>query len=173
MLLVAARMWIKAGSIEAAEEVPDADSHAVAIQRRSCQIPSAGRMRFTSICVLMVLGAGFATGVLSGLFGVGGGFLIVPALVMVTAMPIHRAIATSLGVIALISLAGVSSHVVAGRTLNWAVTGLFVLGGVGGLLAGHRLAKRMPAERLQRVFAGLIVVVALGIVTQLVMTHLV
>jgi uncharacterized membrane protein YfcA len=173
MLLVAARMWIKAGNIEAAEEVPDADSHAVASQRRSCQTLNTQRMRLTSVCVLVVLATGFLTGVLSGLFGVGGGFLIVPALVMVTAMPIHRAIATSLGIIALISLAGVSSHVVAGRSLDWAVTAQFVLGGIGGLLAGHHLAKRLPAERLQRVFAGLIVVVALGIVTQLVMTHLV
>ncbi|MEZ5583016.1 MAG: TSUP family transporter [Candidatus Competibacteraceae bacterium] len=56
------------------------------------------------------------TGLLSGLFGVGGGFLIVPALVLVLSMPIHKAAATSLLVIAIISVAGVIAHLLTGQT---------------------------------------------------------
>ena len=60
--------------------------------------------------------AGLLTGVLSGLFGVGGGFVIVPALVFVTGMGIHRAVATSLMVITLVGASGVVSHLVTAGT---------------------------------------------------------
>jgi hypothetical protein len=67
---------------------------------------------------------------LSGLFGVGGGFLIVPALVLVASLPMHRAVATSLLIIAIISAAGSASYLLAGRPLALEVTILFVLGGL-------------------------------------------
>ena len=70
----------------------------------------AGGSALTSRCFAVLVVAGLATGVLSGLFGVGGGFVIVPALVLVTGLDIHRAVATSLLVIALVSASGVASY---------------------------------------------------------------
>lgn len=114
-----------------------------------------------------VLGlTGLGIGVLSGLFGVGGGFMIVPAVVLFSGIGIHRAVATSLLVIALVSISRVTSYLVAGRSLSLVATGLFVLGGVLGLLAGPRLAWRLSGAQLQRAFAVAILGVAAFTVAQ-------
>ncbi|MFT5327400.1 MAG: putative membrane protein YfcA, partial [Planctomycetaceae bacterium] len=103
---------------------------------------------------------GLTAGFLSGMFGVGGGFVIVPALVLFSGMPIHKAVATSLLVIVLVSVSGVASHFAAGRGISLEITGLFVLGGVVGMSLGRVVSERLPAAILQRVFASGIVAVA-------------
>lgn len=99
-------------------------------------------------------------GVLSGFFGVGGGFVIVPALVLAGRVPIHRAVATSLLVIALVSGSGVVSLLVSGRPFATGVTILFVAGGVLGMLFGTLVSRRLSGPRLQRVFAAAILAMA-------------
>jgi uncharacterized membrane protein YfcA len=81
-------------------------------------------------------------------------------------MGIHRAVATSLLAITLISASGVASYVAAGRPLPLGVTGLFVLGGVGGMWLGTRLGRRLSGPRLQRIFAAAMVAVAAYIVAR-------
>jgi hypothetical protein len=120
----------------------------------------------TSRCAAVLAAAGLVTGVLSGLFGVGGGFVIVPALVLTTSLDIHRAVATSLLVIALVSAAGVASYLAAGRVLPWESTGLFVAGGIGGMGLGSLVARRLSGPGLQKVFAVAMLVVAVFIVTK-------
>lgn len=115
---------------------------------------------------MLLLTIGLLTGFLSGIFGVGGGFVIVPALVLFSGMPIHRAIATSLLVIVLVSLSGVASHFAAGREISWEVAGLFVMGGVVGLSLGGLFARRISGPLLQKVFATGIVAVALFVVSK-------
>ena len=110
--------------------------------------------------------AGLCTGVLSGLLGVGGGFVIVPALVLVGGMAMQRAVATSLVVITLVSAAGVTSYLAAGRPLALILTGLFVLGGIGGMGLGTRLSRRLSGPKLQKGFAVALVAVAAFIMTQ-------
>lgn len=110
--------------------------------------------------------AGLSVGVLSGMFGVGGGFLIVPALVLVGGLGMHHATATSLLVIALISFGGVLSHLSAGRPLSWEVTSAFVVGGALGMGLAIPLARRLSATALRRIFAGFIVAVALFIIVK-------
>ncbi len=105
-------------------------------------------------CYARLLGAGAAAGVLSGLFGVGGGFIIVPALVFVTGMAIHRAVATSLLVIFLISISGVAAHLLHGAHFPLWLSALFVSGGFAGMLAGSRLRSRLSPARLRQVFAA-------------------
>lgn len=129
-----------------------------------CQRDESGRLQLTSRCAMMLAAAGIAIGFLSGMFGVGGGFVIVPALVFFSSMPIHRAVATSLLVIFLVSAAGVTSHWVAGREIPWLLTSLFVLGGIGGMWLGGKGAARLSPELLQKIFAGGLVVIALIIV---------
>jgi uncharacterized membrane protein YfcA len=104
--------------------------------------------------------AGVVTGILSGLYGVGGGFVIVPALVLFSGMGIHRAVATSLLVIALVSAAALASYLAAGQRLDAGVTGLFVAGGVAGLAAGTWVGRALSPVHLQKGFAALVVAVA-------------
>ena len=119
-----------------------------------------------SVNAFLLLGLGGIVGILSGMFGVGGGFVIVPALVLFTAMPIKKAVATSLLVIVLVSVSGVASHFAAGREISLEVTGLFVLGGVIGMSLGGLVSKRLSAPILQKVFATGIVAVAIFIVSK-------
>ena len=154
MLGVAVRMWVKGES-----------THAT-LRKSTCERDESGQLKLTTPCALLLLAIGTLTGFLSGMFGVGGGFVIVPALVLFSKMPIHRAVATSLLVIVLVSLSGVGSHVAAGRAISWDVTGLFIAGGYVGLQLGSRLAKRLSGPRLQRLFAGAIVGVAVLIIVK-------
>ena len=100
-------------------------------------------------------GVGLAIGFLTGFFGVGGGFLIVPALVLVIGVPMGMAVGTSLLAISLNALWGLLSYLRLGG-LDWALTLLFVAGGLLGVLAGGRLAARVPERRLRLAFALLI-----------------
>ncbi|MDQ6671427.1 MAG: sulfite exporter TauE/SafE family protein [Chloroflexota bacterium] len=105
--------------------------------------------------VLVGLGVGFLT----GFFGVGGGFLIVPALVVILGLPMHLAVGTSLLAIALNAVWGLLGNLRFG-TLDWTLTFLFATGGVVGVLAGGKLAWRLPDRTLRVAFAILIVGVA-------------
>ena len=113
-----------------------------------------------SCCAVLLVVIGVITGVLSGLFGVGGGFIIVPALVLFSGMSIHRAVGTSLMVIVLISASGVASQILAGRIVSGEVTLLFVAGGVVGLFAGQVIGRRLSGPSLQKTFALAILLVA-------------
>lgn len=99
-----------------------------------------------------VLAGGASVGLLTGILGVGGGFLIVPALVMLVGIPMHHAVGTSLVVIAMNSLAGFLGHL-SGVTLDLSLIIVFVVAGVVGTFVGTRLGKRLDAGLLRRVFA--------------------
>ena len=105
------------------------------------------------------LPAGFATGALTGFYGVGGGFLIVPALAVLIGLGFAEAIGTSLAVIALTSAAALVAHL-AGGGIDWPVTASFTAAGVIGALAGTRASDRVPTRQLRLGFATLLVGVA-------------
>jgi uncharacterized membrane protein YfcA len=108
---------------------------------------------------------GLGLGVLTGFFGVGGGFLIVPALTLVLGLPIRLAIGTSLAVITMNALAGVLGYL-GGGIVDWPLTLLVSLGAVGGALVGGRLAASAPERLLRRGFAGLVAVIAIFLVSR-------
>lgn len=159
MLVVAVRMWRKAGASNV--QIVCATNEA---EGPTCRRDAAGNLRLTSPCALLLAGVGVLTGVLSGLFGVGGGFVIVPALVLFSGMAIHRAVGTSLMVITLISASGVASHLLAGRTIPVETTSLFVVGGVLGMFAGIWASRYLSGPALQKVFAVAIVAVAIFVI---------
>lgn len=130
----------------------------------TCQRDASGELLLTSRCAILLAFVGAATGVLSGLFGVGGGFVIVPALVLFSGMAIHRAVGTSLLAITLVSSAGVATHLWAGRDVPLELTALFVAGGVVGMFAGQALGRRLSGPALQRVFAVAMLLVAAFII---------
>ena len=112
VVIVATAMWQKA-------RTTPGDSHAVRANLSANYLDTSGapckfnpdsrRLRLTAPCSMVLSIAGLITGILSGMFGVGGGFIIVPALTVVTQLSIHRAVATSLFVIALIGCSGLFS----------------------------------------------------------------
>ena len=157
MLIVAARLWRQTLRSADAKNACADSTHA---GESLCRRDAAGKLLLTSNCAAMLLAAGVLTGVLSGLFGVGGGFVIVPALVLFSRMPIRQAIGTSLMVIALVSVSGIGTMLAAGRAISPGLAVLFIAGGIGGLFAGQRIACRLSAPVLQRVFVGAILAVA-------------
>jgi uncharacterized membrane protein YfcA len=107
--------------------------------------------------------AALTVGGLSGLLGVGAGFLIVPALMLVAHLPAHEAVGTSLLVIALQALGGVLGYL-AGGWVDWPLAALFLVGGMVGAWLGKQLAGRLSGSHLSQVFAGAIVVVAVFLI---------
>jgi uncharacterized membrane protein YfcA len=166
MVLVAVRMWRRSISRPEDSKAIRAASDAPGLGERgpACRRDPAGRLRMSSRCAALLALVGLATGILSGLFGVGGGFVIVPALVFFSGMGIHRAVATSLLAISLVSASGVASYVASGRPLPLGVTLLFIAGGVAGMWAGTRLGRRLSGPRLQQIFAVAILIVAAFVV---------
>ena len=113
---------------------------------------------------------GLAVGVLTGFVGVGGGFLIVPALVVLGRLSMHRAIGTSLVIIALKSFTGFVKYLDVLNelhlALDWPILGLVAAVGMVGSVVGRQLGGRVSQTSLQRFFAGFLVVIGLWILGQ-------
>ena len=138
MLLVAAKMWFGKTS------VAEADANCRPFR-----------------CAL----AGVVVGFVTGFLGVGGGFLLVPALALAAHLPIKNCVGTSLAIIALNSLGGLLGHV-RHAGLNWHLTGLFLAAALVGTLAGIPLARRVSADSLTRGFALFVAAVALFVIAE-------
>lgn len=108
---------------------------------------------------LVTLVSGAAVGVLTGFLGIGGGFLIVPALVMLVGLPMRQAVGTSLIVIAMNSLAGFLGHL-NGATIDMVVVAIFVIAGLFGSLSGAKLAKVIKPDHLRKSFAVFVMLLA-------------
>jgi uncharacterized membrane protein YfcA len=113
-----------------------------------------------NLSIAKIVASGAAVGLLTGVLGVGGGFLIVPALVMLVGLPMQQAVGTSLVVIAMNSLAGFMGHLGDGA-LDVPSLVVFVAAGLAGTFAGARLAHRLPAARLRQGFAGFVILLAI------------
>lgn len=111
--------------------------------------------------VLRLLAIGLGTGALSGFFGIGGGFLIVPGLMLATGMPILNAVGSSLVGVAAFGATTAANYAVSGA-VDWTIAALFLCGGVFGGLAGTRAAHALASRRgyLNTTFAALIFAVA-------------
>ncbi len=119
--------------------------------------------QFPRTCWLKATSIGFATGGLSGLFGVGGGFVIVPALTLLLGFPMRTAVGTSLLIIGLISIGGIAGHLQFG-SLDWVLTSLLLLGSATGMLLGHRLGRLASPGGLTKIFATVATVIALALI---------
>ncbi len=106
-----------------------------------------------------VLAAGTAVGFLTGLFGVGGGFVIVPALALLLKLPMPEAIGTSLLVVSINAAIALTTRL-ATTTIDWTVTIPFTVAAIAGVLTGGKVADRLDARRSLRAFATLLVAVA-------------
>jgi uncharacterized membrane protein YfcA len=149
LIVVAAwRMLTSCPTCTRAGEAHALDAGGQATPRRL----SAGR-------ALAVLAAGTGVGFLTGLFGVGGGFVIVPALTLALGFAMPQAIGTSLLVIAINSATALGARF-GNAHVDWWVAGAFTLAAVVGVQIGGRIADRLDPERSLRVFAGALVLLA-------------
>jgi uncharacterized membrane protein YfcA len=95
---------------------------------------------------------GAVSGALSGLFGVGGGIVLVPGLILLGRMPTRRAVATSLAAIVPIAVAGALGYALEGA-VDWPAAGLLVAGAAAGTFAGTHFLRRLPDRTLRVIFA--------------------
>lgn len=114
--------------------------------------PNEGRLIWTMPCAWALAGTGALSGILSGLLGVGGGFVIVPSLSRYTNLATRSVLATSLAVIALVSVGGVAAAAWQGA-IEWTIAVPFAVGAIAALLTGRLIAARLAGARLQQAFA--------------------
>ncbi|MDO9013259.1 MAG: sulfite exporter TauE/SafE family protein [Polynucleobacter sp.] len=146
LMIVSARMLIQAQQ-EITGTIPKE------LPAPPCKLDqSIGRLIWSVPCARALIGSGAVAGFLSGLLGVGGGFIIVPALKKYTDLPMQSIVATSLGVLSLISIAGFTSAALAGH-LNWSIGMPFAAGAMVGMLLGSLIAKQISGPRIQQAFA--------------------
>lgn len=154
MLVVAGRLMLQArqsGLDDAREQYPAEIN------------PSTGQFSWTWPTALLLASIGAATGFMTGLLGVGGGFVIVPMLRRFTNVSMHGIVATSLLVIALVGFGGVITSLAYGNKFPLALTAYFTLATAAGMLVGRLASSRLSARHVQMGFAGVLVVVALGL----------
>jgi hypothetical protein len=171
MLLIAVRMW-RAKPVAGIQPAPVmTESSPVAecpiqLPSAACRRDSFGELLLTTRCARLLLTVGLGAGVLSGMFGVGGGFLIVPALVEFSGMTMRRAVGTSLLVIFLVSISGIASRIMADEVPAAVAVGLFLPGSVAGLWTGQSVGQKLPVRILQQVFSAAIMVVAVLLIVK-------
>ena len=171
MLVAAWRMWVSAGGGRGALGIvprPGADGPArtsraegaVPVPPFASARPERRPLASSRSMVVTVIAAGTVVGFMTGFFGVGGGFIIVPALVLTLGFDMPDAVGTSLLVIAINSGTALVTRL-ASTGIDWRVAVPFTIAGLAGALVGGRLARRAPPAILARWFAALLVVVAL------------
>ncbi|AXA53191.1 sulfite exporter TauE/SafE family protein [Pseudomonas thivervalensis] len=155
MVLVAARMLRR----ETPQTGPS-DHGAASWGQKNCLLDrQTGRLAWTARCTATLSALGAVTGMVSGLLGVGGGFLIVPAFKQLTDVQMRGIVATSLMVISLISLIGVVGAFHAGVSID-RVGAAFIAASIVGMMLGRRVSAKVPARTLQVGFAGVCLAVA-------------
>ena len=121
--------------------------------------PSTGRFIWTWPCARALIVSGAIAGFLSGLLGVGGGFVLVPALQRFTNLTIQSVTVTSLAVIAIVSAAGVLNSAGAGE-FNAEIGITFAAAAAVGMLGGRLISNRLPGAHLKKAFGLMCLVVA-------------
>ena len=155
MLVAAVAMWRRARAT-----APTPAPAARSVGAAAAPVVTHTAVHLDLATVLKVIAAGSVVGLLTGFFGVGGGFVIVPALVLALRFTMPEAIGTSLLVIAINALVALSTRLHAG-TIDWGTVIPFTVASLIGVVIGGRLASTRDARSLQRWFVGLLVVVAI------------
>jgi len=155
MLLVAYRLYRQA-RLNSTEE----SEHMFARARVN---PDSGKFIWTLPTAALLASIGGATGFMTGLLGVGGGFVIVPMLRRFTEVSMQGIVATSLMVIALVGASGVASAVIHNTSIPWGPAAVFSATTMLGMLAARRLIKKISPHHVQVTFAVVLTVVAVGL----------
>ena len=126
-----------------------------------------GGRQLTPRTAAKLAGVGLSAGLLAGFFGIGGGFLIVPGLILATGMPMISAVGSSLLAVGAFGSTTAINYALSGM-VDWVIALLFITGGIGGGWIGAASAARLALDKqkLTRVFAGVVIVVAVYMLSQ-------
>jgi len=159
--VIAVRLWLQARrqpaetrAVRGSLSDDSADSGAV------CRMINNEPFRIGLPCIAGMSGGALLTGFLSGLFGVGGGFIIVPTLMFLTGINIRQAVATSLVVISVIGISGFASFMYNGNSPGTELLLQLAAGSILGMLAGILLSRKISGPLLQQIFAALMLAIA-------------
>ena len=114
----------------------------------------------------MILLEGAVVGLLTGLVGAGGGFLIIPALVLLARMPMKLAVGTSLFIIAAKSLIGFIGDLQGSQIIDWKLLGAFTAFAVIGIFIGIFLSKKFSGEKLKKTFGWFVLIMGVYIIVK-------
>lgn len=156
LLIAALRIFRKPGNRECTERRPTTSAPCL-------RNAVTGRLVWTLPCFRALAASGAVAGLLSGLLGVGGGFVMVPALSHYTDLDMKSVVATSLAIVALVSWGGVAASL-AGGVMIWAIAVPFTTGATIGMAAGRLIADRLAGPHLQRMFAVVSAIVAIALI---------
>lgn len=165
LLFALVLLFVAYRSYRQARGRPDRAEHPHAVAPPCVVGELTGRFIWTLPCARALALSGAIAGLLSGLIGVGGGFVMVPALQRYTDLAMQSIIATSLAVIALVSISGVASNALTGH-LNWAIALPFAAGALAGMLGGRFIAAYLAGAHLQKGFALVSALVAIGLIVK-------
>jgi len=136
----------------------------VMLMRKDAEGNPEVRLSFSTARQLLplLLAIGFSVGAMSGFFGIGGGFLIVPGLMLATKMPLKNAIGTSLVSVAAFGASTAASYALSGL-IDWRIAAIFVAGGLLGGIAGVALGKKLAGQKflLNYIFAAIVIAAGL------------
>ena len=162
VLVIASRMWIQANRHpQDAMIVRAGQQESIEQAGAICRFNHFETFQIGLPCVLGITVGASVTGLLSRLFGVGGGFLIVPTLLFLTGITIRQAVVTSLVIIAIVSGSGFVSYLLTGEHLNTSLLLLIASGGVVGMVLGIVISRYIAGPGLQKLFSVLMLVMAI------------
>lgn len=161
MFIVSGRLLLQRGSGRAPPGDKPADTSCAVV--KNCMLnPSTGRLNWTARCAATLACIGSLSGLITGMLGVGGGFLMVPALKHWTDLRMHGIVATSLLVIALVSMSATASALRTGDQIEPAGFA-FIAAAMAGMFVGRTVLPKLPGPTLQTGFAVLSIAVALAL----------
>jgi uncharacterized membrane protein YfcA len=167
VVMVATRMWRQANQQPSDTAVVRASTPEVSTDNTVlCRVNDFQPFKVGPRCIIGMSIAASVTGVLSGLFGVGGGFLIVPTLLFLTNISMRQAVATSLVVITLITGSGFVSYLVMGNAVPSTLLYEIAAGGMVGMTLGVISSKKIAGPKLQKIFSVLMMCVAIVVISQ-------
>ncbi len=160
VFIIAYRMWRQASeSPEEARVVRAGKSVAQASSGAVCAMNQNREFKIGLPCVMGLSGGALSTGLLSGLFGVGGGFLIVPVLLRLTQISMQQAVASSLVVISIVGSVGFANFVWVNNSIDELTLVKLIFGGLAGMSVGIFVSQFIAGPNLQKGFAVLMVII--------------
>ncbi len=159
---IAIRMWLQVqrnpqvgaivrGNVDAQVKIPDG---------LMCRLSPTGQFQLKPRCLSGLMLGGLLIGFMSGLFGVGGGFLIVPLLIYLSQLDMRISVVTSLFVIAVISSTGFVSHIVLSSNLDWPALVITMLASIAGMILSQIFSNKIAGSSLQKTFAISLLLIA-------------
>lgn len=160
IILVAILMWRKSNTAPEDTKVVRAGVYQHDSNQGLCKMNNNKPFQLGLPCIMGISGGAMLTGILSGLFGVGGGFIIVPTLIILLGISIQQAVASSLLIISFVSTSGFINYALSTPKINFGLLGEVIVGGAIGMLIGLALSKRLSGPKLQKFFVVILLLLA-------------